>query len=133
MLIGSGQLLSQPFHLFLQLVYGFVSRVVINGRLIGDIGSFGGVGQSGYIFLEKKIVGAYACDHQTVTISADRLLQYRCQFRISVGNVSLLLLVSDFGRLCKYTYHLPQSEQRFVYVNTLFCLSAFCASQTDSL
>ena len=62
MLISSGQLLSQPFHLFLELVDGFVSGIIVDSGLICNIGSFGGVGQGRYIFLEKKIVGTYCKD-----------------------------------------------------------------------
>lgn len=46
MLISSSQFLSQSFNLFLELIDSFVSGVIVNGRLIGDIGSFSGVGQS---------------------------------------------------------------------------------------
>lgn len=75
-----------------------------------------------------------ACDHEAVRVSADGLFENRGQLRIAVWHVCFLLLPAfALARFRKHTYHLPQSKQRFVDIDALLRLLAFCASQSDPL
>jgi hypothetical protein len=50
-LVGLPKLLIQSFYLSAQLSYHFVSRIIIDSRLVGDVRGLGGIGECGDILI----------------------------------------------------------------------------------
>jgi hypothetical protein len=74
-LIGSAELLGESFDLLFELVDCFVSGIIVDGRLIGDVGGFGGIGEGRDVLVEEHVVRADTGYHQAVTVASDGLLQ----------------------------------------------------------
>jgi hypothetical protein len=118
-LIGLSQFLIQLFYLLFQRINQLVSRIIIYYGLICNVRGFCCICEGRYILLKKLIIRIQTGEHQTVRVSTYWLLQNRSEFWISVGNMHFLFIFS-FASLGKNTYNLPQSKERFVYVDTLF-------------
>lgn len=73
MLVGLHQFLIQLPNLLLKVCDNLGARVIVDGGLISDESSLGGVGQGGQVFLQETIIGVNAGDHQAVGIPSDRL------------------------------------------------------------
>lgn len=77
MFVSLIQLFSKLPDLFLELLDGLQSRVIIDNRPIGYKRCLSGIGKRAEVLLEKGIIGVDAGDHQTVAIPTDRLFKNR--------------------------------------------------------
>lgn len=107
------QLLSQPVNFQNPLILPF-------NRDILDLIGHGGIGQGLDGLLDVSVTRIQTSYHSSVVIPSETLFQQAGKLAISIGDVGIIIeLFVSFG-FNQRRYHLPQSEQAFVYLHRLF-------------